>query len=95
MKRNPALESCLAFIALKIHVFTAMELVIKALNAYLPVKVEFVRSTDKASDGTRLLCESMVSWRMRNIDMHLTYLLMIKETLDPSKGFTIVLLSPT
>lgn len=57
-------------------------------------RVVMQHSTDKASDATQLLCQSMVSWLMLNSDMHLKNLLMIKETLDPSKGFTSVRLSP-
>lgn len=52
-------------------------------------------STDVASDSAQLMGQSMVSWLISNSDMHLKNLLLLKQTNDPSKGFTSVRLSPT
>ncbi len=52
-------------------------------------------STDVSSDGAQLMGQAMVSWLISNSDMHLKNLLLLKQTSDPSKGFTSVRLSPT
>lgn len=57
-------------------------------------KMVMAHSTDKTADATQLIAQSMVSWLIHNSDMHLKNLLMIKETTDPSKGFSSIRLSP-